>query len=214
MTLSSTGAGARKARAASLHAGGIRRGRERDRPSLIAAGRSLIVENNYGYTAPAVEGGRADRAGPQAHRRPRASAAGDLDEQGDRALGRAEGLAARPGLVYTYTTGSADGTTPGTSPRSTSAPGKTVFKRLRRRGLGFNNNYAPVTIGPDGTAYSGTLGGLVRSRGSALAGGAALRAKGLPSESLQIAQRSPGWITEPPSSPTRVTAASRSGTLK
>jgi hypothetical protein len=31
-------------------------------------------------------------------------------------------------------------------------------------GLGFNNNYAPVTIGPDGTAYVGVLGGLVAVR--------------------------------------------------
>ena len=31
-------------------------------------------------------------------------------------------------------------------------------------GLGFNNNYAPVTLGPDGTAYVGVLGGLVALR--------------------------------------------------
>jgi hypothetical protein len=32
--------------------------------------------------------------------------------------------------------------------------------------LGYNNNYAPVTIGPDGSAYVGTLGGLVRIAGT------------------------------------------------
>ena len=42
--------------------------------------------------------------------------------------------------------------------------GETVYKRLAGRGLGFNNNYAPVTIGPDGTAYVGVLGGLVALR--------------------------------------------------
>jgi hypothetical protein len=31
-------------------------------------------------------------------------------------------------------------------------------------GIGYNNNYAPVTLGPDGTAYVGTLGGLVALR--------------------------------------------------
>jgi hypothetical protein len=40
--------------------------------------------------------------------------------------------------------------------------GKTVFKRLAGTGLGFNNNYAPVTLGSDGSAYVGALGGLVR----------------------------------------------------
>jgi hypothetical protein len=39
-----------------------------------------------------------------------------------------------------------------------------VFKQLAGFGLGFNNNYAPVTIGPDGTAYVGVLGGLVALR--------------------------------------------------
>src|SRR3954454_6050863 len=44
------------------------------------------------------------------------------------------------------------------------ASGTTVYKRLGGEGLGFNNNYAPVTLGPDGTAYVGTLGGLVALR--------------------------------------------------
>jgi hypothetical protein len=39
--------------------------------------------------------------------------------------------------------------------------GQTVYKRLAGTGFGFNNNYAPVTLGPDGTAYVGVLGGLV-----------------------------------------------------
>ena len=42
--------------------------------------------------------------------------------------------------------------------------GTTVYKKLAGTGLGFNNNYAPVSIGPDGTAYVGVLGGLVLLR--------------------------------------------------
>ncbi len=42
--------------------------------------------------------------------------------------------------------------------------GRTLFKFKAGQGLGFNNNYAPVTIGPDGTAYVGTLGGIVAMR--------------------------------------------------
>ncbi len=44
--------------------------------------------------------------------------------------------------------------------------------------------------------------------------GAAPSPNGLPSESRQIAQRSPGWITSPPSSTTRARAAGRSGTVR
>jgi hypothetical protein len=40
--------------------------------------------------------------------------------------------------------------------------GKQVWSKLVGTNLGFNNNYAPVSIGPDGVAYVGTLGGLVR----------------------------------------------------
>ena len=39
--------------------------------------------------------------------------------------------------------------------------GRTVYRRLAGTGFGFNNNYAPVTLGPDGTAYVGVLGGVV-----------------------------------------------------
>jgi hypothetical protein len=42
----------------------------------------------------------------------------------------------------------------------------------------------------------------------------ALSANGLPSESRQIAQRSPGWTTLPPSSATRSSAAATSSTSK
>jgi hypothetical protein len=42
--------------------------------------------------------------------------------------------------------------------------GRTVYKRRAGNGLGYNNNYAPVTLGPDGTAYVGVLGGLVALR--------------------------------------------------
>lgn len=36
------------------------------------------------------------------------------------------------------------------------------YRQLTGTGLGYNNNYAPITIGPDGTGYVGVLGGLVR----------------------------------------------------
>ena len=40
--------------------------------------------------------------------------------------------------------------------------GKTRWRAFGGTGFGFNNNFAPVSIGPDGAAYVGVLGGLVR----------------------------------------------------
>jgi hypothetical protein len=40
--------------------------------------------------------------------------------------------------------------------------GDVVYEQRYGTGLGHNVNYAPVSLGPDGTAYVGVLGGLVR----------------------------------------------------
>jgi hypothetical protein len=74
-------------------------------------------------------------------------------------------LSLATGLVYTYTKPADPG---GTDAWYFTAldfrSGATVYKRLAGTGLGFNNHYAPVSLGPDGTAYVGTLGGLVLLR--------------------------------------------------
>jgi hypothetical protein len=40
--------------------------------------------------------------------------------------------------------------------------GATVYRRLTGTGYLYNNHYAPVSISPDGAAYVGALGGLIR----------------------------------------------------
>ena len=40
--------------------------------------------------------------------------------------------------------------------------GGVVYKQRYGTGFGHNVNYAPISLGPDGTAYVGVLGGLVR----------------------------------------------------
>src|SRR5690606_8224350 len=42
--------------------------------------------------------------------------------------------------------------------------GRTVYKVLTGTGKWFDNNWAPVTLGPNGTAYVGVVGGLVAVR--------------------------------------------------
>lgn len=42
--------------------------------------------------------------------------------------------------------------------------GATVYKILTGTGVGYDNNWAPITLGPDGTAYVGTVRGLIAVR--------------------------------------------------
>ncbi|WP_241682766.1 hypothetical protein [Actinomadura sp. J1-007] len=42
--------------------------------------------------------------------------------------------------------------------------GRTAYKVLTGTGKWFDNNWAPITLGPDGTAYVGVIGGLVAVR--------------------------------------------------
>jgi len=136
--------------------------------SLIAAGRSLVVENNYGYTGPqSTDQGATTTPGvervdlnPSGYG---CRTAWHSDETSPTVVPK---LSLGNGLVYVYTKppnqpGGGDGWYLTALDFRT---GKTVYKRLTGEGLGFNNNYAPVTIGPDGTAYVGTLGGLVAVR--------------------------------------------------
>jgi len=138
--------------------------------SLIAAGHSIVVENNYGYTGPtAVMNGRRTEPGIE-----RVDI--DADGMGCRKVWHSDEispsvvpkLSLANGLVYVYTQDAeGDPDDPWFLTALDFRTGKTVWKRLTGQGLGFNNNYAPVSIGPDGTAYVGVLGGLLLVRDSA-----------------------------------------------
>src|SRR4051812_14326066 len=136
--------------------------------SLIGAGNAFIVENNYGYSGPsATEQGGTTTPGLERV---------DVDSKGrchkvwhsdEIAPSVVPKLSLANGLVYTYTKPAGDEKDPWYLTALDFRTGRTVFKAKAGQGLGFNNNYAPVTIGPDGTAYVGTLGGLVAMRDSA-----------------------------------------------
>jgi hypothetical protein len=130
--------------------------------SLIAAGRSLVVENNYGYSGPAATmDGKVTKPG---------LARVDLDADGSGCRQVWESKEISPtvvpklslanGLVYAYTKNTHEDD-PWFLTALDFRTGRTVWKKLAGAGLGFNNNYAPVTLGPDGSAYVGVLGGLV-----------------------------------------------------
>jgi hypothetical protein len=141
--------------------------------SLVATPTAIVAENNFGYTGPAAtENGRTTTPGLQRV---------DVDATGCHTVWRSAEtapsvvpkLSLGAGLLYTYTK---DARTDGQDAWYLTAidfrTGRTVFKRLGGEGLGFNNNFAPITLGPDGTAYLGVLGGIVswRDRGGSLAG--------------------------------------------
>jgi hypothetical protein len=144
--------------------------------SLIGAGRSLIVENNYGYSGPAsTQDGKTTTPGLE-----RVDL--DADGTGCRSVWRSQEVAptvvpklsAANGIVYTYTKDpQPDGQDAWYLTALDFHTGRTLYKRLGGEGLGHNNNYAPVTLGPDGTAYVGVLGGLIGLRDSTPPPGAA-----------------------------------------
>jgi hypothetical protein len=135
--------------------------------SLIGAGHSIIVENNYGYTGPAATTMGA-RTEPGIERV-------DIDADGvgchkvwhsdEISPSLVPKLSLANGLVYVYTQDpEGDPDDPWFLTALDFRTGNTVWERLTGQGIGFNNNYAPVTIGPDGAAYVGVLGGLLLVR--------------------------------------------------
>ncbi len=132
--------------------------------SLIAAGRRIVVENNHGYAGPAsTTNGSSTTPGLE-----RVDI--DRDRHGCHTVWRSEEtapsvvpkLSLANGLVYTYTKPEGDGHDPWYLTAVDARSGRTVWKRVAGYGLGHNNNFAPVTLARDGTAYVGALGGLIR----------------------------------------------------
>jgi hypothetical protein len=141
--------------------------------SLIGTDTSMVVENNYGYSGPtSTSGGAVTTPGLERV---------DVTSQGchevwlsmERAPSVVAKLSLAAGLVYAYTK-PPDMYSPDPQPPAGADPwyltaidirtGATVFSRLSGVGLGYNNNYAPLSLGPDGAAYVGALGGLVEFR--------------------------------------------------
>jgi hypothetical protein len=135
--------------------------------SLIGAGNSFVVENNYGYSGPAAtEQGRTTTPGLERVDVASGGACRKVWHSGEIAPSVVPKLSLANGIVYTYTKPGGDTHDPWYLTALDFRTGRTLFKFKSGQGLGFNNHYAPVTIGPDGTAYVGTLGGLVAMRDS------------------------------------------------
>jgi hypothetical protein len=135
--------------------------------SLIATPDFIVVENNYGYTGPAsTQNGKSTQPGlTRIDLHPSGRGCRVAWTSQERAPTVVPKVSAAAGLVYTYTKEPReDGTDAWYLTALDVRTGTTAFKALSGEGLGHNNNYAPVTLGPDGTAYVGVLGGLVALR--------------------------------------------------
>jgi hypothetical protein len=138
--------------------------------SLIASGHSLIVENNYGYQDPL--GPRAGNISTPGLARVDVRRNGRgctklWTNRTDPAPSVVPKLSTATQLVYTYTqTLGADGSKVWSWVAISARTGRTVFREPIGSGLLFNNNYAGIALGPDATAYLGTIGGLRALRDS------------------------------------------------
>ncbi|MGO4258474.1 hypothetical protein [Marmoricola sp. RAF53] len=155
-------------------------GRGSDENSLVSVPGGLIAENNYGYLGPLQNGlGRIPDTEPGVARIKVDYRHGGCRTAWENRTARIPTVVAKAslgtGLLYAYTHPTAAELAWKVLPvTGTLAPdswyftafdlrtGKQVFSRLTGSGIFFNNNYAPVTLGPDGAAYVGTVGGLLR----------------------------------------------------
>ena len=136
--------------------------------TLIGHGRSLIVENNYGYDIfRTMRGGRTSAGGvARLDVRDDESGCDVVWESAEISQTAVPKLSAATGLVYLYTKLK-------DAPRGIDAyyftaidfeTGRTAYRVLTGTGVRYDNNWASISLAPDGTAFVGVLNGFVRVR--------------------------------------------------
>jgi hypothetical protein len=135
-----------------------------DENAMIAAGRSYIIENNYGYQGPqSLQGGKVSAPGfARIQINPGGRGCRKIwTNYAVSAPSVVSKLSLANGLIYTYTTNSnGDWYWTTLSFRT----GKVIYQQYAGSGLGYNNNYAGIGIGRNHTEYLGSLGGMVALR--------------------------------------------------
>jgi hypothetical protein len=136
--------------------------------SLMGSGNALLVENNYGYQDPfglnsgavtvpgfaRVDVKRGGHGCQKVWTNTTASAPTVVPK-----------LSAKAGLIYTYTRPPDPSGAQGYYWTAIDfRTGHTVWNRFAGAGLLFNNNYAGLALGPNGTAYLGVIGGMISLR--------------------------------------------------
>lgn len=164
----------------SAQAAGLRYASATDN-SLIGYGNSVIVENNYGYQGPlnnnwTTAGIARIDIKPKVERIPHAPESNCLTKWENTRIASpttVPKLSVGNGLLYFYTresvpanfvSGMRDGQQAWYLTTLDYHTGEVVYQARTGTGGKWNNNYAPITIGPDGTAYVGVLGGIISVR--------------------------------------------------
>lgn len=135
--------------------------------SLISWGNSLVVENNYGYENPTtLTLGRSVVGGAtRIDVRPDGSGCDTVWQSDVRSPSTVPKLSTANGLLYFYEKQPhALGIDAWYLTAVDFRTGKRVWRQLTGTGLAYDNNWAPITIGPDGTAYVGVFNGIVAVR--------------------------------------------------
>jgi hypothetical protein len=136
--------------------------------SLLGVGRSLVVENNYGYQDPfGPNSGAVTQPGfARVHiNKGGKGCRKNWTNHDVRAPTVVPKVSTATGLIYAYArppdpSGSQGYYWTAIDYRT----GKTVWQQYAGSGLVYNNHYAGLAIGPDGTAYLGVIGGIVALR--------------------------------------------------
>ncbi len=136
--------------------------------SLIAYGRSIIVENNYLYSSgsPLDQNPRSHPGVARIDINADCTACSQVWESREASQTTVPKLSIGNGLVYLYTR--SDDTLDSIMAWYLTAidfeTGDTVYKIFTGTGMQYNNSYGPITIGPDGTAYVGVFNGIIAVR--------------------------------------------------
>lgn len=142
-------------------------GRSTTDNSLISWGNSLVAENNYGYENPtSLLLGRSVVGGvTRIDVRPDGSGCDTVWESAVRSPSTVPKLSTANGLLYFY---EKEPNVLGTDAWYLTAvdfrTGDRRWRKLTGTGPAYDNNWAPITIGPDGTAYAGVFNGIVAVR--------------------------------------------------
>ena len=132
--------------------------------SLVAAGRTVLVENNYGYQNPSsTMFGRTTSPGVARVGVGRSNC-GVKWTSPVVAPTSVPKVSLRSGLLYVYGKPGGDPSDPWYFTAIDVRSGRTVWQRLTGTGTQYNNHYAAIYLGPDRTAYVATLAGLLRIR--------------------------------------------------
>ncbi len=138
--------------------------------SLIGAGRSLIVENNYGYTGPGAValGGTTvpgfARVDIRRHGRGCMPVWTNTTVSAPSVVPK---LSLATGLIYAYTKPAGDASDPWYWTALDYRTGEVAWKILAGAGPAYNNNYAGISLSRDGTAYLGVIPGVIALRDGA-----------------------------------------------